>query len=291
MNIKENMDIKENSVYTRKDFTNVGYPLRFVDIDNMFAISSGISPSKLTLPEIWTIVQVETTGCGFFSDRAIKCLFERHVFSRLTNGKFDTNYPHISNKVPGGYFKNPYEQLEEASLLDSDSALASCSWGLGQIMGYNLKDQIPSQSLYDIIMSQSLMEVNQLIDMINWIIKSPKLIKAIKKHNWVEVARIYNGPAYRKNMYDIKLTNTYANSQYKFAIVKNIKQFFNIREIQICLMYLTNTAIIIDGVASKQTKNALIKLGFYENDLSDNWYSNEDTIDVILNDLRLRITV
>jgi hypothetical protein len=51
--------------------------------------------------EIWTLVAVETSGCGFLSDRRPQILFERHIFHRLTNGKFDDG--EISDPISGGY--------------------------------------------------------------------------------------------------------------------------------------------------------------------------------------------
>ncbi len=40
-------------------------------------------------PEIWAILSVETAGCGYLPDRRPQILFERHVFHRLTKGKYD----------------------------------------------------------------------------------------------------------------------------------------------------------------------------------------------------------
>ena len=40
-------------------------------------------------PEIWSVLAAETSGCGFLSDRRPKLLFERHIFHRLTGGRFD----------------------------------------------------------------------------------------------------------------------------------------------------------------------------------------------------------
>ncbi len=43
--------------------------------------------------EVWSVLSVETHGSGFLPDRRPKILFERHVFSRLTNRQFDTSHP------------------------------------------------------------------------------------------------------------------------------------------------------------------------------------------------------
>src|SRR5436190_4109842 len=39
--------------------------------------------------EIWTVIAVETSGCGFLADRRPQILYERHIFHRLTGGRFD----------------------------------------------------------------------------------------------------------------------------------------------------------------------------------------------------------
>ncbi|HEY1494014.1 MAG TPA: N-acetylmuramidase domain-containing protein, partial [Candidatus Solibacter sp.] len=53
--------------------------------------------------EIWTVLEVETKGFGYLSDRRPAILFERHFFHRLTDGKFDEQAPAISCSLPGGY--------------------------------------------------------------------------------------------------------------------------------------------------------------------------------------------
>ena len=37
--------------------------------------------------EIWAVLRIETRGVGYFVDRRPAILFERHVFSRRTNGR------------------------------------------------------------------------------------------------------------------------------------------------------------------------------------------------------------
>src|SRR5688572_27174943 len=66
--------------------------------------------------EIWTVLSVETHGCGFMADRRPVMLFERHVFHRRTAGAFDGAYPSISSPKAGGYLggAKEYERLGEA---------------------------------------------------------------------------------------------------------------------------------------------------------------------------------
>src|ERR1700723_3384600 len=80
---------------------------------------------------LWSLVVVETNGFGFLSDRRPQILFERHIFHRLTGGKFDQAYPDISSATPGGYSGGAaeYLRLQRALTLAERSALSSASWG------------------------------------------------------------------------------------------------------------------------------------------------------------------
>lgn len=106
--------------------------------------SQGVSTVAVKLdvhvPEIWAVLGVETSGCGYLADPRPQILFERHVFHRLTNGVFDDG--DISDPNPGGYGPRgaqQYDRLSRAITLDREAALRSASWGLGQIMGFNCK--------------------------------------------------------------------------------------------------------------------------------------------------------
>src|SRR5437588_6623265 len=91
-------------------------------------------------PEIWTVLGVETSGCGFLPDRRPQILFERHIFHRLTNGQYDD--AQISDPTPGGYGAygaHQYDRLALAITRDRSAALQSASWGIGQIMGMNYR--------------------------------------------------------------------------------------------------------------------------------------------------------
>ena len=51
---------------------------------------------------IKAVTEVESRGNGFLPDDQPVILFERHIFSRYTKGKYDKDYPDISNPDPGG---------------------------------------------------------------------------------------------------------------------------------------------------------------------------------------------
>ena len=73
------------------DFAGSGKPLTQNALDEAAAI--------VNIPNaaMWAVIQVESSGAGFLSDRRPKILFERHLFHRATGGQFDDTHPDISN--------------------------------------------------------------------------------------------------------------------------------------------------------------------------------------------------
>jgi hypothetical protein len=50
---------------------------------------------------LWSVVVVETSGCGFLPDRRPSILFERHIFRTRTGRRFDASHPEISGPTGG----------------------------------------------------------------------------------------------------------------------------------------------------------------------------------------------
>lgn len=165
------------------------------------------------------VVEVEASGKGFIDDLP-KILYEPHIMHRLLTKK---NYITIRNNLmkahPNlcyprwGTYKYGAEsiqhrRLEVASQYNRDTALESCSWGLGQVMGYHWKS-LGYESLQAFINDMYESEAKQLEAMIRFI-KVNGLLLALKNKDWVKFARGYNGAGYAKNKYHIKLANAYA---------------------------------------------------------------------------------
>ena len=165
------------------------------------------------------VVEVEASGKGFIGDLP-KILYEPHIMHRLLTKK---NYITIRNNLmkahPNlcyprwGTYKYGAEsiqhrRLEVASQYNRDTALESCSWGLGQVMGYHWKS-LGYESLQAFINDMYESEAKQLEAMIRFI-KVNGLLLALKNKDWVKFARGYNGAGYAKNKYHIKLANAYA---------------------------------------------------------------------------------
>lgn len=163
------------------------------------------------------VIEVECKGSGFNADGTPVILFERHVFRQrlIANGKAVVadkvvrERPDLCSKSTGAYglYSAQHGRLNAAAQYHRDSALESASWGLGQVMGYHWK-ALGYSSLQAFINAMYKDEASQLDAMCRYI-KVNNLVNALKNKDWKSFARGYNGAAYAKNSYDVKLGNAY----------------------------------------------------------------------------------
>jgi hypothetical protein len=201
-------------------------------------------------PEIWTVLAVETSGCGYLPDLRPQILYERHIFHRLTQGKYDDG--DISDPTPGGYGPpgaHQYDRLALAIAKDRTAALQSCSWGIGQIMGENYS-LAGFADVEQMVAAMSESEDQQLAAMANFLISS-QLNVPLQAHDWASFARGYNGANYAINRYDIRLNGEF--QKYSAGGLPDL----NVRAAQLYLTYLGFHPGPIDGVAGTRTLSAL----------------------------------
>ncbi|GAA5184577.1 hypothetical protein GCM10023345_15550 [Acinetobacter kookii] len=163
------------------------------------------------------VIEVECKGSGFNADGTPVILFERHVMrQRLIANKRDIDLslisaerPDLCSKSTGSYglYSAQHGRLNAAAQYHRDSALESASWGLGQVMGYHWQ-ALGYLSLQTFINAMYKDEASQLDAMCRYI-QVNNLVNALKNKDWKAFARGYNGKAYAKNSYDIKLANAY----------------------------------------------------------------------------------
>lgn len=163
---------------------------------------------------IKAVTEVESKGSGFMASGEPVILFERHVFYKLLKlVRRDTDGlpPDLVNSVPGGYgvYSIQHDKLKRAVEIDRDCALQSCSWGLFQIMGYHWKT-LGYTSLQEFINAMYTDEGAHLDAFVRFIRANPAMHNALRNHDWAKFARLYNGPAYEKNKYDLKLLHAHA---------------------------------------------------------------------------------
>jgi len=215
--------------------------------DGLAAVASKLG---VFAPEIWTVLAVETSACGYLADRRPCILYERHVFHRLTAGQFDDG--RISDPCAGGYGApgaHQYERLNLATRLNRNAALQSTSWGIGQIMGEDFA-AAGYRSVEDMVTAMLRSENDQLEAIGNFLI-GRELQVALQARDWTTFARRYNGPDYATNCYDVRLN---AESQkYLSGLLPDL----NIRAVQLYLRYLGFHPGPVDGMAGKCTLSAL----------------------------------
>jgi N-acetylmuramidase-like protein len=137
-------------------------------------------------------------------------LFERHVFSRLTGGRYDAAAPTISNPKAGGYgtYAAQHARLALAVKYDREAALKSASWGLFQIMGENFR----AAGFSDVQRFVSAMyrsADDHLRALVMFIRSNSHLVDALRAKDWRAFAFYYNGPGYAKSRYDERIAQAY----------------------------------------------------------------------------------
>jgi hypothetical protein len=215
--------------------------------DGLAAVASALGVSA---PEIWTVLAVETSGCGYLPDRRPQILYERHIFHRLTRGEYDDG--EISDPSAGGYGgrgAHQYDRLSLAIARDRSAALQSASWGIGQIMGANFA-AAGHKSVEDMVAAMSQSEDDQLAAMANFLVNA-RLQDPLQAHDWKTFARGYNGPNYAINQYDARLNAAY--QEYSLGPLPDL----NVRAGQLYLTYLGFHPGPVDGIAGQRTLSAL----------------------------------
>lgn len=163
---------------------------------------------------VQAIVEVESArGGGFDPSGRPKILFERHIFSRRTNRRFDTSHTTISQPAwsrdaypPAGDAR--WAQLAEAYALDADAALQATSWGVFQMLGTNFADAgYPDAAAFVRDMSRS--HARQLAAWTQWV-RTRGMADEVQRLDWAGFARLYNGPAAASQGYDQRMAAAYA---------------------------------------------------------------------------------
>ncbi len=152
-------------------------------------------------------------GRGFIDIEQPVILFEGHIFWQQLEkaglspddyvaGNEDILYEKWNREHYVGGAKE-YARLSRAIAIHPTAALASASWGLFQIMGFNYVS-CGCRGVEEFVEKMKSNEGAQL-EIFAQFIKSNSLDKYLKELNWSEFARRYNGPSYAQHRYDEKL--------------------------------------------------------------------------------------
>lgn len=178
--------------------------------------------SKIGVGEdvLHAIIDVEAPKSGFDDLGRPRILFEPHVFYRELGpgAKRDAAVKAglaYQNWKPGAYGpeSGQYGKLDRAIAIDRNAALRSCSWGRGQIMGFNhaLAGFASAEAMVSAFMASEAAHIEAMVSFI----ASKKIDVALRKiqaltrpstaDDWRPVASGYNGSGYEANGYHIKL--------------------------------------------------------------------------------------
>ena len=227
-------------------FSGTAVPLDFA------GIQAALDVLGVQAADLWAVIGVETSGCGFLPDRRVRILYERHVFSRLTKRRFDAKYPSISSRTPGGYGAggaHQYDRLALAIARNRKAALQSCSWGVGQVMGYHAEG-LGFADVENMVARMSDAENAQFGAMAQFI-KANGLDGALRTHDWARFAAGYNGPNYRINNYDTRLAAVFAQ------VSRGALPDLRVRAAQVYLTFLGYDPHGVDGIMGRMTRAAL----------------------------------
>lgn len=208
---------------------------------------------------LWAVFEVETAGVtqgfGFRADRRPQILFERHIFRKQTQGRFDAEADVSGPQGGYGGLAGQYAKLEKAVALcekakfGAEAALCSASWGLGQVMGFN-HQSAGFATATAMVNAMVKGEDAQLAGMVGFLIDNG-LDRQLRTQNWEAFARRYNGPAYAKNHYHLKLEAQYA--RFSTGSMPNIE----VRTAQAGLLVLGFSPGKIDGVMGARTRSGI----------------------------------
>ncbi len=215
--------------------------------NGMSAVSDRLS---VAAPEVWAVLTVETKGCGFLSDRRPSILFERHIFSKLTNRQFDIC--DVSNPQSGGYGPSgthQYDRLADAVGRNRSAALQSASWGMAQIMGENFA-AAGFPDVETMVSTMCAAEDAQLAAFAAFL-KSTRLDQPLRSHNWTALAKGYNGSNFAENQYDVKLASAF--EKFSAGPLPDLK----VRAAQVYLTFAGFQPGAVDGVLGQRTQTAL----------------------------------
>lgn len=169
------------------------------------------------------VMDVEAPKSGFDAEGRPRILFEPHIFYRELGpgAKRDAAVRQglaYQRWKAGAYGpeSGQYGKLARAILIDRNAALRACSWGRGQIMGFNcrLVGFLTAESMAKAFADSEAAQVEAIVHFA----ASNKLdatLRAIDKKarstpdDWRPFALGYNGKGYETNGYHVKLSDRF----------------------------------------------------------------------------------
>lgn len=182
------------------------------DFERVAASLGGVEPEVLQ-----AVASVEAPRGGFDASGILTILFEAHVFWRelkakgINPKKYLPTYKDVLsekwNPKLYGKYSAQWARLNKAAMIDKEAAYRSASYGAFQILGGHA-EALGYKDVFAFVEHQKQGELAQLEDFADFL-QVNNLIPFLKKREWANFAKRYNGPAYGVNKYDIKLEEAY----------------------------------------------------------------------------------
>jgi hypothetical protein len=211
------------------------------------AAALGAEPAALA-----AVAEVESRGAPFLPSGRPAILFERHVFRRLTGGEFD-RFPDLSHPKAGGYGAGgeaQHDRLARAAALHREAALKATSWGRFQVLGLNA-GLCGWPDVERFVADHCADEAAHLAGFVGYV-RGAGLARALAARDWAAFARGYNGPAYARNRYDVRMAEAYARlaSPGTFRVT-------GVADLQRALAFLGAEPGPVDGAMGPKTAAAV----------------------------------
>lgn len=166
-------------------------------------------------PAILMALALKETRGEAFVDGRLKILFEPHIMRRELVKRSDPTevkqyikkYPDVVTTKPlsnYGNLNDQYRRFEVAKSICKSAAHSSISMGKFQIMGFNYA-QCGYSSPGTMYTAACKSEAAHLVMLERFITGDVNLLSAMQRLEFKVIAKIYNGPGYRKNDYDTDL--------------------------------------------------------------------------------------
>jgi len=189
---------------------------------------------KIEPEALLAVVEVESGGKSLEIDGKTPCLlFERHVFYRelkkagktialgnaVALGLANAIWQPATQYKDEGTSSARLNLFSRAKTVDEECAIRSCSWGVGQTMGFLAEEMgfADAKAMLTYMINGGVPA--QVACMIREIEKKNLAVK-LNKHDWAGFAYVYNGPGYAKNNYDSKMELGYKKWKGSSLITK-----------------------------------------------------------------------
>lgn len=175
---------------------------------------------------VLALMDNESRESGFLPNTRATVLFERHKFREYlmkvkTPGEVKRLQAQRPDLIGGPYVakggsvngyiggERGWGRVDDAMRIDLESAIQACSWGLGQVMGFNWR-LVGAESVMDFFTKMMTNEYEQFKLMLGFIVNQPHLVRAFNRKDYTTIAVTYNGRNHAQNRYVPRLEAAYA---------------------------------------------------------------------------------